>query len=258
MRIDLNADVGESFSRWSLGDDAELAPVLSSMNVACGFHAGDPFVMTRTIRLAAEHGLTVGAHVSYRDLAGFGRRFVDVEPEELSAEIRYQIGALQAVAAAEGVRVAYCKPHGALYNTIAHHRGQAQAVVDALRGLADAGTPLILLGLPGSLAGELADRAGLPTATEAFCDRAYTPEGTLVPRKDPRAVLRNPTVVAARAVRMVTSGVVDAVDGSTVRLHPDSLCVHGDSPGAVDLARAVRAALDNAGIQVTSFAGSTS
>ncbi|WP_246785323.1 LamB/YcsF family protein [Austwickia chelonae] len=248
--------MGESFSRWDLGDDAELAPVLSSVNIACGFHAGDPLVMTRTVRLAVEHGLAVGAHVSYRDLAGFGRRFVDVDPAELAAEVRYQIGALQAVAATEGATVTYCKPHGALYNTIGHHPGQARAVVEALCGLADTGSVLTLLGLPGSLASELAERAGLPTAVEAFCDRAYTPEGTLVPRKDPGAVLHDPVVVAARTVRLVTDGVVDAIDGTPVPLRPDSLCVHGDSPGAVDMARAVRAALDNAGVQVASFTGS--
>lgn len=253
MQVDLNADVGESFSRWNLGDDAALAALLSSMNVACGFHAGDPLVMTTTVRLARAHGLAIGAHVAYRDLAGFGRRFVDVAPEELRAEVRYQVGALAAIAAAEGGRVSYCKPHGALYNTIVSHEGQARAVVEALVGLAEAGTVLTLLGLPGSVALRLAAEAGLPTAAEAFCDRTYSSGGMLMPRSSPGAILHDPDVVAARATRMVTEGVVEAVDGTTVRLEPDSLCVHGDSHGAVVMAQAVRAALDEAGVQVSAF-----
>lgn len=254
MRIDLNADVGESFARWTLGDDAGLAPVLSSMNVACGFHAGDPAVMTSTVRLAREHGIAIGAHVSYRDLAGFGRRFIDADPAELRAEVRYQVGALTAIAAAEGAAVTYCKPHGALYNTIVEHEQQAAAVVEALVGLAEHGQTLTLLGLPGSLPLRLASAAGLPTAAEAFVDRAYQADGTLVSRSRDGAVLHDPDVVAARAVRMVTDGVVEAVDGTLVRLRPASLCVHGDSPGAVAMARAVRAALDAAGVTVGPFA----
>lgn len=255
MQIDLNADVGESFSRWALGADAALAPVLSSMNVACGFHAGGPVVMSETVRLAVQHDNAVGAHVGYRDLAGFGRRFVDVDPVELCAEVRYQVGALSAIAAVEGAQVTYCKPHGALYNTIVHHEPQARAVVEALVGLAESGATLTLLGLPGSLALQLAAEAGLPTAAEAFCDRAYTPQGTLVSRSLPGAVLHDPQLVAERAVRMATEGVVEAIDGTTVQLRPDSLCVHGDSPGAVEMACEVRAALDAAGVQVGAFVG---
>ena len=254
MRIDLNADVGESFSRWTLGDDAGLAPVLSSMNVACGFHAGDASVMTATVRLASEHGLAIGAHVAYRDLAGFGRRFIDADPDDLRAEVRYQVGALQAIAAAEGMTVTYCKPHGALYNTIVDHERQARAVVEALAGLAGNGSPLTLLGLPGSLALRYASEAGLPMAAEAFVDRAYAADGTLVPRSQPSSVLQDPDAVAARAVRMVTDGVVDAIDGTAVHFRPASLCVHGDSPGAVGMAHAVRAALEQAGVDVGPFA----
>lgn len=254
MRVDLNADLGESFGAWRMGDDGALAPVLSSMNVACGFHAGDAMTMRATVRLARRYGQAVGAHVSYRDRAGFGRRFVDVDPQELCAEVRFQVGALTAIAAAEGVTVTYCKPHGALYHAMTTHERQARAVVDALTGLAVRGEPLTLLGLPGSVSLALAADAGLPTATEAFCDRAYTPEGTLVPRGRPGAVLHEPASVAARAVRMVTEGIVVAVDGTKIPVAGDSLCVHGDTPGAVALARAVRSGLDAAGVEITAFA----
>ncbi|MEP7161213.1 MAG: 5-oxoprolinase subunit PxpA [Dermatophilaceae bacterium] len=251
MRVDLNADVGESFGQWRLGDDASLAPHLSSMNVACGFHAGGPLTMTATIRLAREHSLAVGAHVGYRDLAGFGRRFLDVDPAELCAEVRYQVGALQAVAAGEGVEVTYCKPHGALYDAILRHEAQARAVAEALAGWA---RPLTLLGLPGSAALRIADDLGVPTAREAFCDRAYTAQGTLVPRGQRGAVVHDLDAVVTRVVRMVTDGSVVAIDGTEVSVNADSLCVHGDSPGAVALARAVRAALDEAGVTVEPFA----
>lgn len=254
MRIDLNADVGESFSRWSLGDDAGLAAVVSSMNVACGFHAGDPAVMTATVGLARDHGVAIGAHVAYRDLAGFGRRFVDADPDELCAEVRYQVGALAAIAVAEGAAVTYCKPHGALYNAIVAHEAQARAVVRALVGLAEAGHVLTLLGLPGAVALRYAEAAGLPTAAEAFCDRAYAPDGTLVPRSQPGAVLRDPAEIAARAVLMATQGIVETIDGTEVRMRPVSLCLHGDNAGAVDAARAVREALDAAGVVVAPFA----
>lgn len=254
MRVDLNADVGESFGAWRMGDDAALAPVLTSMNVACGFHAGDARTMGATVRLARRHGLAVGAHVSYRDRAGFGRRFVDVDTDELCAEVRFQVGALSAIAAAEGVAVTYCKPHGALYHAMVTHEGQARAVVDALAGLAAGGLELILLGLPGSMSLTFAAEAGLSTATEAFCDRAYTAAGTLVPRGQEGVVLDDPREVAARAVRMVTEGVVVADDGTEISVAADSLCVHGDGPAAVVMARAVRAGLDAAGVDVAPFA----
>ncbi len=250
MRVDLNADVGESMGPLRPADDASLASLLSSMNVACGFHAGDPLTMAATVRLAHRHSLAVGAHVGYRDLAGFGRRFLDVDPVELCAEVRYQVGALQAIAAGEGVEITYCKPHGALYNAIVRHEAQARAVAEALAGAA---RPLTLLGLPGSAALRIADDLGVPTAREAFCDRAYTAQGTLVPRDRAGAVLRDPDVVATRAVRMVVNGFVVAIDGTEVSVSADSLCVHGDSPGAVAMAQAVRAALDGAGVIVEPF-----
>jgi UPF0271 protein len=250
-QIDLNSDVGESFGRWTLGDDAALMPLITSANVACGFHAGDPSTLRRTCAAAAEHGVAVGAQVGYRDLAGFGRRFIDIEPAELTDDVIYQIGALQALATASGTTVRYVKPHGALYNAIVHHREQAAAVVEAVRAV-DATLPL--LGLPGSAVLELADAAGLRTVREAFADRAYTPESTLVSRRQPGAVLHDPEQVAARMVRLVTQGVITAVDGNDVTVTADSICVHGDSPGAVDMARQVRGALERAGLTIGAFA----
>ncbi len=249
-QIDLNSDVGESFGRWTLGDDAALTPLVTSVNVACGFHAGDPSTLRRTCAAAAEHGVAVGAQVGYRDLAGFGRRFIDMEPEELTDEVIYQIGALQALATAAGTTVRYVKPHGALYNAIVHHEEQAAAVVEAVRAV-DPGLPL--LGLPGSVVLELATAAGLRTVREAFADRAYTAAGTLVSRREPGAVLHDPQQVAARMVRLVTEGVITAVDGNEVTVAAESICVHGDSPGAVDMARQVRLALEAAGVRIGSF-----
>lgn len=251
MRIDLNADVGESFGSWSMGDDAALLEVVTSANVACGFHAGDPLTMRRTVAMAAERGVSIGAHVSYRDRAGFGRRFLDVAAEELAAEVLYQIGALEAACRMAGTRVAYVKPHGALYHAIVHHDEQAAAVVEAVR---DYDPTLPLLGLPGGLAERLARENGLPTVAEAFADRGYTPSGLLVPRGEPGAVLTDPDEVAARVVTLALSGRVSTLDGSLVAVRAESVCVHGDTPGAVAMARAVRAALAQAGVSVEPFA----
>jgi UPF0271 protein len=249
--IDLNSDVGESFGRWTLGDDMALLPVITSANVACGFHAGDPRTLWATCTAAAEHGVTVGAQIGYRDLAGFGRRFIDIDPADLVAEVIYQIGALQALAEASGTAVRYVKPHGALYNAVVHHRDQAQAVVEAVRAV---DPTLPLLGLPGSAVLELAEAAGLNTVREAFADRAYTPQGTLVSRRVPGGVVHDPDDVGARLVRLVTAGVITAVDGTDVEMSADSICVHGDSPGAFDIARRVRSALEGAGVTVGAFA----
>ncbi|NLU83209.1 5-oxoprolinase subunit PxpA [Rhodococcus sp. HNM0569] len=250
MNIDLNSDVGESFGRWELGDDEAVLDVVTSANVACGFHAGDPQTIGRTCTWAAARDVRIGAQVSYRDLAGFGRRFVDASLRELTDDVVYQIGALQALASASGGRVRYVKPHGALYNTAVHHKEHAQAIVDAIAAL-DASLPV--LGLPGSALLAAAEKRGLRTVREAFADRAYTPEGTLVSRREPGAVLHDPDVVAERVLRMVTEGVVEAVDGSVVSIDVDSVCVHGDSPGAVEMARAVRARLGDASILVQPF-----
>ncbi|MDF9717951.1 LamB/YcsF family protein [Nocardioides sp. ChNu-153] len=248
--VDLNSDVGESFGRWELGDDEAVLGLVTSANVACGFHAGDPTTLRTTCRLAVAGGVAIGAQVGYRDLAGFGRRFIDVEPRHLADDVLYQAGALDALARAEGGRVAYVKPHGALYNAVVHHEEQARAVVDAVLDL-DPSLPV--LGLPSSALLRLADAAGLRTVREAFADRAYTPEGTLVSRREPGAVLHDPAEVAARMVRLVTEGTLVAVDGSSVAVTADSVCVHGDSPGAVAMARAVRTGLEDAGVRLGAF-----
>ena len=249
--VDLNADLGESFGRWVLGDDLAMLEVVTSANVACGFHAGDPTTLLEVCRGAAAAGVAVGAQVGYRDLAGFGRRFIDVAPADLTADVAYQVGALDALARAAGTQVSYVKPHGALYTTIVHHEEQATAVVEALALL---GGRLPLVGLPGSLSLRLATSAGLPTVTEAFADRAYAADGTLVPRREPGSVLHDPEVVAARVTRLVVEGVVEAVDGSLLPVQADSVCVHGDTPGAVAIATAVRRGLETAGVRLRAFA----
>ena len=249
--VDLNSDLGESFGRWTLGDDAAMLPLVTSANVACGFHAGDPTTLRRTCALAVDSGVVIGAQVGYRDLAGFGRRFIDMDPVELTDDVLYQIGALEAMARVAGSRVAYVKPHGALYNTTVHSTGQAQAVVKAV-GAYDPALPV--LGLPGSELLAAAEKAGLRSVTESFADRGYTPEGTLVPRSQPGALVTDADEVARRVVRMVVDSEVLAVDGSTVTVAADSVCVHGDSPGAVAMAEAVRGALDAAGVSVEPFA----
>ncbi|SKC81661.1 LamB/YcsF family protein [Krasilnikoviella flava] len=249
--VDLNSDLGEGFGRWTLGDDEAMLGVVSSANVACGFHAGDPVSIHRTVRTAAARGVAVGAHVGYRDLAGFGRRDIVVPTPELVADVIYQIGALQALTAAAGTRVTYVKPHGALYNAAAVDERVATAVATAVAAVDPS---LVLLGLPGTLSLAAGEAAGLRTAAEAFADRAYTPAGTLVPRGEPGAVLHDPDVVAHRMLRLVTEGVVEAVDGTVVAVRADSVCVHGDSPGAVAMARRVREAFLAAGVALAPFA----
>ncbi|GGN37919.1 LamB/YcsF family protein [Streptomyces fuscichromogenes] len=249
--IDLNADLGEGFGRWRLTDDEQLLSVVTSANVACGFHAGDASTMRRVCGLAAERGVTIGAQVSYRDLAGFGRRAMDVPPAELAAEVAYQIGALEVFARAAGARVAYVKPHGALYNRVVHDEEQAAAVVDGVL-LADAALPV--LGLPGSRLLARAEQAGLPAVTEAFADRAYTDEGTLVPRGREGAVVSDPETVVERSVELARSGAVTSHSGARIAVRARSLCLHGDTPGAVELARQVRARLAAAGVTVAAFA----
>ncbi|RLL66021.1 5-oxoprolinase subunit PxpA [Streptomyces sp. Z26] len=249
--IDLNADLGEGFGRWHLTDDDALLASVTSANVACGFHAGDPVTMRRVCAGAAEHGVRVGAQVSYRDLAGFGRRAMDVPADELAAEVAYQIGALDLFARAAGTRVAYVKPHGALYHRTAHDPEQAAAVVAGVRL---AGTPLPLLGPPGSALHAAAEAAELPVVVEAFADRGYRADGTLVPRGEPGAVLTGTDEVLARSVGLARDGRVTAVDGTEVRVRARSLCLHGDTPGAVELARRVREELVAAGVTVGAFA----
>jgi UPF0271 protein len=248
--IDLNADLGEGFGRWRLTDDEQLLTVVTSANVACGFHAGDPATMRRVCELAAERGVRIGAQVSYRDLAGFGRRAMDVPPAELAAEIAYQIGALEVFARAAGSRVSYVKPHGALYNRVVHDAEQAGAVVEGVL-LADAALPV--LGLPGSHLLDLARKAGLPTVTEAFADRAYTEAGTLVPRGLTGAVITDQEAVVERSLGLARSGTVVADSGARIEVRARSLCLHGDTPGAVELARRVRERLETSGVRVEAF-----
>jgi UPF0271 protein len=243
--VDLNADVGESFGAWRLGDDVALLDIVNSANVACGFHAGDPATMRRTCALAADRDVRIGAQVGYRDLAGFGRRFLDVTHDDLVDDVLAQLGALEAFARVAGSRVSYVKPHGALYNAIVTHEEQAAAVVEAIRQF-DRTLPLV--GLPGSRSLALAAAEGLTVVREGFADRAYTASGELVPRSRPGAVLHDPAEIAARTVRMVRDGRVTAFDGAEVDVSVDSVCVHGDTPGAVEIARAVRAALEAAGL----------
>jgi UPF0271 protein len=249
--LDLNSDLGESFGRWVLGDDEAVLGLVTSANVACGFHAGDPTTLRRTCAAAAARGVVVGAQVGYRDLAGFGRRFIDVAPDELADDVVYQIDALDGMCLVAGTAVRYVKPHGALYNAIVHHEEQAAAVVAAVR---DYSTDLPVLGLPGSAFLRAAEKAGLRAVPEFFVDRAYTREGTLVSRREAGAVLHDPDDVSARVLRLVTDGVVTAIDGSDVAVRAESACVHGDSPRAVDMARAVRSGLEKAGVVLEPFA----
>ncbi|GAS94700.1 LamB/YcsF family protein [Mycolicibacterium canariasense] len=248
--MDLNADLGEGFGVWHLGDDDAMLDIVTSANVACGFHAGDPARLVHTCRAAAERGVRIGAQVSYRDLAGFGRRFIDAEPEELRAEVIYQIGALSAIAHSVGATVSYVKPHGALYNSIVTHREQAAAVAAAVHAV-DPGLPV--LGLAGSAFFAAAAELGLRTVPEAFADRAYRADGQLVSRRLPNAVLDDPARIADRVASMVQRGQVTAVDGSTIPITVESVCVHGDSPDAVRIAQAVRDRLSEDGTALAAF-----
>ena len=248
--IDLNSDLGESLGAWTMGDDAAMLDIVTSANVACGFHAGDAAGILATLQSAAAKGVSVGAHVAYPDLAGFGRRTMDVASADLRADVIYQIGALKALAQVAGTTVGYVKPHGALYNTIAHDQRQATDVIEAVKAI-DAKLALVVLA--GSPLVGWAQAAGLTVVQEAFADRAYTPQGTLVSRREPGAVLHDEKRVAERMLRLVQEGVVEAIDGSMTRVQADSICVHGDSPGAVAMARAVRAELTRAGVTLKSF-----
>lgn len=250
VTIDLNADLGEGFGVWRLGDDDAMLDVVTSANIACGFHAGDPAGLARTCRAAAARGVRIGAQVSYRDLAGFGRRYIDMASEDLTADVMYQIGALQALAVAAGSTVGYVKPHGALYNTIVTDRGQADAVAAAVHAV---DPTLPVLGLAGSQFFAAATALGLRTVSEAFADRAYRPDGQLVSRREPGAVLNDADLIADRVATMVSKGQVEAVDGSNISITVESVCVHGDSPGAVRIAQAVRDRLGTEGVTLGTF-----
>ena len=247
MQIDLNGDVGESFGAYEIGHDAALIPVVTSANIACGFHAGDPGVMRATVALAREHGTAVGAHPGFPDLVGFGRREMKATPREVEDLVAYQIGALAAIAAAQGVRLAHVKPHGALYNMAARDMDLADAIA---RAIAAVDPSLALFGLPGSQSLEAAQRHKVRAVSEAFADRAYRRDGSLVPRNEPGAVIDDEQIVVTRAVAIARERMVVAVDGTRVPLDVQTICVHGDTPGAAVLASRIRKALNDAGIQV--------
>ncbi|USQ80399.1 LamB/YcsF family protein [Ornithinimicrobium faecis] len=251
MTVDLNSDLGEGLGSWSMGDDDALLSIVTSANVACGFHAGDPSIMRHVTQQAVANGVAIGAHVAYRDLTGFGRRFIDIDAATLQDEVTYQIGALDGFARQAGGRISYVKPHGGLYNTIVTHEAQAGAVVAAVSAY-DSG--LVLMGLPGSVVLRLAEEAGLRTAHEAFADRAYTPEGHLVSRKEKDSVLHDPGAIARRCIAMAAGEPIEDINGDQLTLQPDSICVHGDTPGAVEIARQVRQALEGAGVPLAPFA----
>jgi UPF0271 protein len=250
MYIDLNADLGESFGRWTLGNDGELMKSITSANVACGYHAGDPGVMRQTARLARTAGVAIGAHPAFPDLAGFGRRNMAASPREVEDFVLYQLGALAAIAAAEGVRLQHVKPHGALYNMAICDRPLSDAIA---RAVAAFDPSLILFGLPGTELLKAGEAAGLRIAAEGFADRSYEPDGSLTPRSRPGAVIESAHEVIGRTVRMAREGVVRATDGSDIPMRVQTICTHGDTPGAHELARQLRAGLVAAGIAVQSI-----
>ena len=250
VAIDVNSDLGESYGVWRLGDDDAMLAIVTSANVACGFHAGDPSVLRAACIRAVECDVAIGAQVSYPDLLGFGRRHLDMSPAELRDAVLYQLGALDAFAQVAGSEIAYVKPHGALYHAAATDPTLARSVVDAA---AEYDSSLAILGLPDSELLRAADRAGLEAVAEAFADRAYRPDGGLVPRREAGSVLTDPDEVAQRAVRIAVDNEVVAIDGTIVSVRARSLCVHSDTPGAVELVHAVRSALDAAGVGVYRF-----
>ncbi|MFD2757925.1 LamB/YcsF family protein [Gulosibacter faecalis] len=249
--IDLNSDLGENTPDRVVADDAEMLRIVTSANVACGFHAGNPVGIRATLAEAAAHGVTVGAHPGYRDYENFGRVAIDIDDATLQADVEYQLGALQGLAASVGVPVKYVKPHGALYNTIAKDAHQAKIVAAAIRAIDPS---LVVLALAGGVSAEVSERAGLTVAREAFADRAYEADGSLMSRTKEGSVLHDPKLVAERMLGLVHDGVITAADGTQVRLQADSICVHGDSAGAIQMAASVRAELTAAGIELAPFA----
>lgn len=246
-RIDLNCDLGESFGAWHMGEDEALLALVSSANIACGFHAGDPAIMHRTVALAVAHGVAIGAHVSLPDLQGFGRREMKVSPDEVEAMTLYQIGALHAFAQAAGARLTHVKPHGALYNMAARDRSLADAIARAVHAF---DPQLRLFGLAGSALIEAARAVDLPVAAEAFADRRYLADGSLQSRGEAGAVIDDASLATAQAIGIARDGVVQAADGQPIPLHADTLCLHGDGAHAVLLARQLREALEHAGLRI--------
>lgn len=251
-RVDLNADLGESFGPYTYGADRDLLSLVTSANVACGFHGGDPEVMHRAVALAKQRGVAVGAHPGYRDREGFGRRYLAMTPGAVTDSLLYQIGALESFCRAEGTRVAYVKPHGALYNAAAKEESLAQAIVE---GLVQYGGGLTLLCPAGSAMERAAEKRGVPTAREFFADRGYEEDGSLVSRSQPGAVITDPEEVCARVLQAVREGTVTTRTGGLLSVKFDSICLHGDNPSAVELAKKIRASLVEAGVQLLPFAG---
>lgn len=245
--IDLNSDLGESFGEYTIGADEAMMPEITSANVACGFHGGDPLVMERTVRLAKEHGVGIGAHPGFPDLVGFGRRELRMSLAELRTAVVYQVGALWAFARAQGAALQHVKGHGALYNMAVGDEAQSRTIAEAVRSVDPS---LVLVVLHGTVMERVSRETGLRVAREAFADRGYTAAGTLVGRSQPQALITDPGAVARRVVRMVTEGVVEAADGTELRMAPDTICFHGDTPGAPTLVRAAREALGRAGVEV--------
>lgn len=252
MSIDLNSDLGENVPDRVVSDDAAMLGLVSSANVSCGFHAGSPDGIRATLTAATQRGVIIGAHPGYNDYEGFGRRRLNVPAATLQAQVEYQIGALLGLTSAVGGSVAYVKPHGGLYNAIVTDEAQAKVVVDAVKAIDDS---LVFLGLAGSVANRVAAEAGLTVAAEAFADRSYNPDGSLVSRSEPNAVLNDPEAVAARVLRLVRTGQVEAIDGSLVDVDAQSICFHGDSQGSIDMARAARELLESSDVTIAPFSG---
>lgn len=248
--VDLNCDLGESFGAYTLGMDNEVIPMITSANIACGYHAGDPLIMQKTVAACRAHGVSVGAHPGFPDLMGFGRRNIAVTPAEAKAYVQYQVGALEAFCRAEGLPLHHVKPHGALYNMAAKDLALARAICEGIHAL---DPRLTLLALSGSAMIDAAREIGLPVRSEVFADRGYRADGTLVPRSQPGAMIEDEEEAIRRVIRMVKDGLVTAVDGSDVPLLADSICVHGDGPQALAFVRRIRSGLLAAGIQVQAF-----
>lgn len=248
--IDLNCDLGESFGCYTIGMDEAVIPYVSSVNVACGWHAGDPLIMEKTVALAKKHGVAVGAHPGFPDLLGFGRRPMTITPQEAGAYVKYQVGALMAFAKGQGMELQHVKPHGALYNMAAKDEALATGICEAI---ASVDKNLIFMGLAGSVMLEAAQKVGLKTASEVFADRAYNDDGSLVNRKLPGAVIHDPVVAVERAVKMAKEGKVISINGKEITIQTDSICVHGDNEQAIELVSKIRKALEGAGIEVRSL-----
>jgi UPF0271 protein len=250
MRIDLNCDMGESFGAYTIGADEALMSLITSANIACGFHAGDSHVMQHTVQLAIQHGVALGAHPGFRDLEGFGRRGMDATPDEIESDVLYQIGALDGFARAAGKKLMHVKPHGALYNLAAVKPQVARAIANAVKRF---DSHLIFVGLAGSAMIDVARESGLRIAREGFCDRVYAPDGKLMPRREENSLITDPQLAARQAWQMVSEQTVTAASGEQIPMLVDTLCIHGDSPNAPAIARAVREKLEKNGVLVSAF-----